>query len=82
MKIDFLAIILILLVYDYGNTSSQTCLLKYQFWALENVTRGMSGPTVAAPHQRAFLQWACSSQLPQLLFYLPQIAHVGSILGT
>ena len=47
-KVDFLAIILILLVYDYGNTSSQTCLLKYQFRALENVTRGMSGPTVNA----------------------------------
>ena len=37
----------ILLVYDYENTSSQTYLLKYQFQALENVTRGMSGPVVA-----------------------------------
>ena len=38
--------IFILLVYDFKNTSSQTCLLKYLFRALENISRGMSGPTV------------------------------------
>ena len=38
--------IFILLIYAYDNSSSQTCSLKYQFRALENVTCGMSGPTV------------------------------------
>ena len=36
----------ILLVYNYEYSSSQTCSLKYQFWALKNVSRGMSGPSV------------------------------------
>ena len=35
-----------MLVYDYGNTSSQTCSLKYRFRALKNVTCCISGPTV------------------------------------
>ena len=39
--------IFILLVYDYKYSSSQTCSLKYRFQALENISRGMSGPTVA-----------------------------------
>ena len=38
--------IFILLVYDYENSSSQTSSLSYQFWVLENVSRGMAGPTV------------------------------------
>ena len=46
MKIDLLANIFILLVCNYENTLSQTRSLKYQFLALENVSRGMSGPTV------------------------------------
>ena len=45
-KIDLLAIIFILLVYDYTNIQSQTCSLEYRFRALENVTRVMFTPTV------------------------------------
>ena len=38
--------IFIILVYDYEYSLSQNCSLKYQFRALENVSCGMSGPTV------------------------------------
>ena len=43
--------IFILLVYAYESSSSQTCLLKYQFLAPENVSRDMSGPTVTEGSQ-------------------------------
>ena len=50
-----MAIIFILLVCNYKDNLSQTRSLKYRCLALENVSRGMSGPTVGRRRNQALL---------------------------
>ena len=61
----------ILLVYNYKNSSSQTCSLKYQFLALENVSRGITGPIL-------LLSVFCDAPLPALTPSVSQSTGAGA----